>query len=41
LRWLAVLPQARLEMFGDLPIIERRLRLLLEMQKVSPQAFAA
>ena len=41
LRWLAVLPQARLEMFGDLPIIERRLRLLLEMQKASPQTFAA
>ena len=42
IRWLVLLaPEARLRMFGDLPIIERRLRLLLEMQKVSPQTIAA
>lgn len=42
IRWLALLaPEARLRMFGDLPIIERRIRLLLHMQKASPKAFAA
>ena len=42
LRWLAVLaPQARLSMFGDLPLVEERLRMLKRLQKVSPETFRA
>ena len=32
LRWLALLPGARLDMFGDLPTIEKRIRLLQQIQ---------
>ena len=32
LRWLALLPGARLGMFGDLPTIEKRIRLLQQIQ---------
>jgi DNA-binding XRE family transcriptional regulator len=39
LRWLAALaPEARLDMFGPLPVVEERVRLL---QKVSPTFKAA
>jgi DNA-binding XRE family transcriptional regulator len=42
LRWLALLaPQARLSMFGDLPLVERRLHMLKRLQKVSPETFRA
>ena len=38
LRWLALLaPQARLDMFGPLPVIEQRLDLLKQLQKFSPK----
>jgi transcriptional regulator with XRE-family HTH domain len=39
LRWLALLaPEARLSMFGDLPVIEERIRALKKLQQVSPKA---
>ena len=42
LRWLALLaPEARLEMFGSLPVIERRLRTLRSLQEFSPVYKAA
>jgi DNA-binding XRE family transcriptional regulator len=42
LRWLALLaPEAKLEMFGPLPLVEARLRELRELQKLSPEFFAA
>jgi DNA-binding XRE family transcriptional regulator len=42
LRWLALLaPQARLSMFGDLPLVEERIRMLKRLQKVSPETFKA
>jgi len=42
LRWLAVLaPQARLSMFGDLPLVEERIRMLKRLQKVAPETFRA
>jgi DNA-binding XRE family transcriptional regulator len=40
LRWLALLgPRARIEMFGTLPVLEERVRLIRELQKVSPKIF--
>ena len=40
LRWLELLaPKARLEMFGGLPTIEKRVHALRKLQKVSPQFF--
>ena len=42
LRWLELLaPKARLEMFGDLPMVRERLRLIKHLQKVAPQTFKA
>ena len=42
LRWLALLaPQARLDMFGPLPVIEERLGLLKKLQKFAPKTYAA
>jgi DNA-binding XRE family transcriptional regulator len=42
LRWLALLaPHARLEMFGPLPVVEERVRLIKQLQKVSPEIFKA
>jgi DNA-binding XRE family transcriptional regulator len=42
LRWLALLaPQARLEMFGPLPVVEERVRALKRLQEVSPETFKA
>jgi DNA-binding XRE family transcriptional regulator len=39
LRWLALLaPEARIEMFGPLPIIEERLRLIKQLQRLNPKA---
>lgn len=42
LRWLALLaPEARLEMFGPLPVVEERVRALKRLQEVSPETFRA
>jgi transcriptional regulator with XRE-family HTH domain len=41
LRWLSLLPGARFDMFGDLPTIEKRVRMLRKIQQISPKAFAA
>ena len=42
LRWLSLLaPQARLDMFGPLPVIEERLSLLKKLQKFAPKTYAA
>jgi len=42
LRWLALLaPKARLDMFGDLPVVEKRIRMLGLLQKVSQKTFKA
>jgi DNA-binding XRE family transcriptional regulator len=42
LRWMALLgPEARLDMFGDLPVIERRIRMLGRLQQVSSRNFQA
>jgi DNA-binding XRE family transcriptional regulator len=42
LRWLALLaPEARLEMFGPLPVVEDRVRALKRLQEVSPEIFKA
>ena len=42
LRWLAVLaPEAKLEMFGPLPVVQERIKALKQLQKVSPEVFKA
>jgi transcriptional regulator with XRE-family HTH domain len=42
LRWLDVLaPQARIEMFGPLPVVEERIRTLKRLQAISPETFKA
>ena len=42
LRWLALLaPEARLEMFGPLPVVEERVKALKHLQEVSPETFRA
>ena len=42
LRWLALLaPEARIEMFGTLPVLEERIRVIKQLQKVSPEIFKA
>jgi transcriptional regulator with XRE-family HTH domain len=39
-RWLAVLaPEARIGMFGPLPIVEERVRAIKQLQEVSPETF--
>ena len=40
LRWLTILPEARLDMFGGLPTIERRIHLLRQIQQISSQQAA-
>ena len=38
LRWLVVLaPEARLDMFGPLPVVEERSRLIKQLQEISPK----
>jgi len=40
LRWLEVLaPEARLDMFGPLPIVEERVRQIKRLQEISPEFF--
>jgi DNA-binding XRE family transcriptional regulator len=42
LRWLRLLaPMARLDMFGELPVVEEHLRALKKLQEVSPDIFKA
>lgn len=42
LRWLAILaPEARLDMFGPLPVVEERIRALKKLQQVAPETFRA
>ena len=42
LRWLAlVAPHGRLDMFGELPVVEGHLRALKKLQEVSPEIFQA
>jgi len=42
LRWLALLaPDARLSMFGNLPVIEKRLSSIRRLQEISPETFKA
>ena len=42
LRWIAALaPQARIEMFGPLPVVEERIRAIKRLKKLSPKTFAA
>lgn len=42
LRWMKLLaPEARLDMFGDLPVVERRMRMLGQLQQVSKNTFKA
>jgi transcriptional regulator with XRE-family HTH domain len=42
LRWLdALAPHATLEMFGDLPVVARRIQALKRLEKIAPKAFAA
>ena len=42
LRWLALLaPEARLDMFGPLPVVEERVRLIKQLQQVAPEFFKA
>jgi transcriptional regulator with XRE-family HTH domain len=42
MRWLAALaPEARIEMFGTLPLIESRIRALQKLEKVAPSIFKA
>ena len=42
LRWLALLaPEARLSMFGDVPVIAGRIAAMKRLQKLSPEFFKA
>ena len=42
LRWLEVLaPEARLDMFGPLPVVEERVRQIKRLQELSPEFFQA
>jgi DNA-binding XRE family transcriptional regulator len=42
LRWIAALaPEARIEMFGPLPIVEERIRAIKRLQAISPETFKA
>jgi DNA-binding XRE family transcriptional regulator len=42
LRWLALLaPEARLDMFGDLPVVKKRIHMLAQLQKASSKTFQA
>ena len=42
LRWLEVLaPEARMDMFGPLPVIEERIRAIKRLKELSPETFEA
>ena len=42
MRWLAALaPEARIEMFGPLPVIRARIKALKLLQQVAPETFRA
>jgi transcriptional regulator with XRE-family HTH domain len=42
LRWLQALgPEARLDMFGPLPVVEERVRQIKRLQELSPEFFQA
>ena len=42
LRWLAlVAPHGRLDMFGELPVVEERVRLIKNLEKIAPKVFEA
>ena len=42
LRWLqALAPEARLDMFGPLPVVEERVRQIKRLQELSPEFFQA
>lgn len=42
LRWLTLLaPDARLDMFGELPVVEERVRLIKNLEKIAPKVFEA
>jgi DNA-binding XRE family transcriptional regulator len=42
MRWLAALaPEARLDMFGPLPIVEERIKALKHLQQIAPETFRA
>lgn len=42
LRWIEVLaPEARLEMFGPLPVVEERIRAIKRLREISPETFEA
>jgi DNA-binding XRE family transcriptional regulator len=42
LRWLeALAPDARLEMFGPLPVVEERIRAIKRLKELSPETFEA
>jgi transcriptional regulator with XRE-family HTH domain len=41
-RWLEMLaPEARLRMFGDVPLIEERIKAIRRLQELSPKFFKA
>ena len=42
LRWVAVLaPEARMDMFGPLPVVEERIRAIKRLKELSPETFEA
>jgi DNA-binding XRE family transcriptional regulator len=42
LRWIQVLaPEARMEMFGPLPVVEERIRAIKRLRELSPETFEA
>jgi len=42
MRWLTALaPEARLEMFGPLPVVEERIKALKQLQQIAPETFRA
>lgn len=42
IRWLqALAPEARMEMFGPLPLVEARIRALKRLQEIAPKFFKA
>lgn len=42
LRWLGVLaPEARLSMFGELPVVEEHIRAFKRLREISPETFEA
>lgn len=42
LRWMTLLgPEARLDMFGELPMVKEHIRAFKQLQKLSPEFFKA